>query len=64
MFKEIQETLSRIETQTIKTNGRVSKLELEEIPNLKGFNQRIIGALIIITVIVIPLVSFIFNEIT
>lgn len=26
-FSEIKETLNRIETQTLKTNGRVSKLE-------------------------------------
>lgn len=27
MFEEVQDSLSRIETQTSKTNGRVSKLE-------------------------------------
>lgn len=27
MFEEVKSTLTRIETQTVKTNGRVSKLE-------------------------------------
>ena len=33
-FAEIKETLGRIETQTLKTNGRVTKCE-ETISNLK-----------------------------
>lgn len=27
MFEEVQESLKRIEAQTVRTNGRVSKLE-------------------------------------
>jgi hypothetical protein len=30
MFQHIKETLERIEAQTIKTNGRVTKLENEQ----------------------------------
>ncbi len=29
-FEHIKETLERIETQTVKTNGRVTKLETEQ----------------------------------
>lgn len=51
-FKEIKETLSRIETQTIKTNGRVSKLE--------GWRAYVTGALAVSGIIIL-LIVYIFK---
>lgn len=47
-FREIKEMLTRIETQTTKTNGRVNKLE--------SWKSLLIGGWIIVTLFVIPLV--------
>ncbi len=63
MFREIQDALLRIETQTKLTNGRVTKLETEEIPSLKGFNSYILGAVAIITFAVIPMGVYILNKV-
>lgn len=46
-------TLKRIEDQTTKTNGRVKKLEI--------WRGMIIGAIAIISMIVIPLTVYAFN---
>jgi hypothetical protein len=61
MFKEIQDTLSRIEAQTIKTNGRVNNLEMKEVPELKGFNDFVRGAIATITFAVVPMAIYILN---
>lgn len=50
-FKEIKEVLARIETQTTKTNGRVSKLE-----NWKAW---VVGYAVAIT----PIVAWLANEV-
>jgi len=55
MFKEIQDTLQRIETQTSRTNGRVTRLEM--------WRQYILGALAIISMVVIPIVLYLANQI-
>ena len=49
-MKDIREQLNRIEAQTTKTNGRVSKLE-----NWKSYSQ---GAIAVIVLIIVPLVIF------
>ncbi len=49
-FDEIKSSLDRIEEQTKKTNGRVSRLE--------GWKMYISGALAIITILIIPVVLF------
>lgn len=51
--------LGRVETQTIKTNGRVSKNE-EEIASLNSWKFGLIMAGSVITAVVIPLVLYIF----
>lgn len=53
-FKEVKETLARIEQQTTKTNGRVGLLE--------NWRNYIMGSIAIITFIVIPLISWIFLD--
>lgn len=56
-FAEIKETLARIEAQTIKTNGRVSVLEVWKANNkgwLAGFSAA--------AIIIIGLISYIFNK--
>ena len=52
-FEDIKATLKRIEEQTMKTNGRVSKLEF--------WQNKIVGAIIIISTIVLSLVAYSFN---
>ena len=52
-FGDVKESLDRIEAQVVKTNGRVSKLEI-----WRGY---IAGALAIISFVVIPLVVYSFN---
>ncbi len=53
-FEEIKIQLDRIEAQTIRTNGRVNKLE--------NWQSLIIGGASIISFIVIPTIVWIFNE--
>lgn len=50
MFDEIKETLSRIEAQTTKTNGRVSSLE--------SWKYISMGATGVLTTIVVPILSW------
>lgn len=52
-FEDILKYLTRIEGQTVKTNGRVSKLEIWQ-----GFIK---GGLAIIVIIGIPLIIYAFN---
>ena len=47
-FNEIRDTLERIETQVLKTNGRVSGLE--------QWKWGVTGAVAVLTAIVLPLV--------
>lgn len=54
MFSEIQDTLKRIEEQTTRTNGRVSKLE--------NWRNYIGGALAVISFIVLPLISWVWID--
>lgn len=49
-FKDIQSSLDRIETQTVKTNGRVSKLE-----NWRAYSA---GALAVITLVIVPILGW------
>lgn len=51
---ETREQLTRIENQVTKTNGRVSALE--------NWRWMVIGALSVITMIVIPLVIYAFKH--
>lgn len=51
-FLEIKETLSRIEIQTTRTNGRVNKLE--------NWRSVLIGGWSIVTFLVIPLLTYIY----
>jgi len=46
MFKEIKDTLERVEAQVIKTNGRVSVLEMWK----ESFMAKIAGVIATITV--------------
>lgn len=52
MFKEIKETLSRIESQTTKTNGSVISLRL--------WRSWMAGGMGIIVLFVIPLLAYLF----
>jgi uncharacterized membrane protein YhaH (DUF805 family) len=54
MFSEIQETLQRIESQTMKTNGRVTKLEFWR-GVLTGMGTLIVVVIIPLTAAVITL---------
>jgi len=54
LFLEIKTQLDRIESQTIKTNGRVSSLE--------RYKAGLVMSIGIISFVVIPLVVFIFDE--
>jgi hypothetical protein len=47
LAREMRESMGRIEVQTSKTNGRVTKLE--------EWKNRIIGGLIITNIIVVPI---------
>ena len=49
-MRDIKETLERIEAQTMKTNGRVSALEIWQ-----GFMK---GGLAIIMVFILPIIFF------
>ena len=49
-FKEIKETLERIEVQTTRTNGRVRSLE--------GWRMYMIGGMAAITLIGVPLLTY------
>jgi hypothetical protein len=53
------EHLERIEAQTIKTNGRVSELEVS-VGSLNNWRYFITGGLAVITAMVIPLIIYIF----
>lgn len=53
-FREVKDILSEIKTQTMKTNGRVGRLE-----NWRSF---ITGGLAIVTLIVLPLIVYIFTS--
>lgn len=52
-FKDIRETLGEIKEQTVKTNGRVSRLE--------NWRWLLMGGMSIITAMVIPLIVYIWN---
>ena len=54
MFTEIRASMTRIETQTIKTNGRVASLE-----RWQSFMQ---GGLAILAILVVPLVIYFFTN--
>lgn len=54
-FKEIKEILARIETQTVKTNGRVSKLE-----NWRAYSN---GAIAVIVLVVVPVLGWVLLEV-
>ena len=53
-MKDIREQLDRIEAQTIKTNGRVSKLEIWQ-----GFTK---GGIAILAAMVVPILLSIINS--
>lgn len=53
-FSDIKDTLSRIENQTTRTNGRVTKLEMR--------NSYIAGAIAVISIIALPLFSYMFFQ--
>lgn len=53
-FGDVKESLTRIEQQVIKTNGRVSSLE-----NWRWF---VTGGLAVISILVIPMVIYIFTS--
>lgn len=46
-FAEIKETLRRIEQQTVRTNGRVTQLEM--------WRSYVVGAVAILSTIVLPI---------
>lgn len=52
MFKDVQSSLNRIESQTTRTNGRVNKLE-----NWRSYMAGAIGVIVIIFPIVIKLLN-------
>ncbi len=53
-FRDVKESLVRIESGVIKTNGRVNKLE--------NWRYLISGGMIVITLFVIPMVVYIFTN--
>lgn len=58
MFKEIKDTLERVETQVIKTNGRVSALEIWK----EGFVAKLAGILGTISVAWVIIKEVILNK--
>jgi uncharacterized membrane protein YhaH (DUF805 family) len=52
-FKDIRSTLEEIKDQTVKTNGRVNRLE--------NWRWLLTGGMTIITALVIPLIVYIWN---
>lgn len=50
-FKDIKESLERIETQTSKTNGRVSKLE--------NWRAYLTGSIVVLSTVVLPIAGWI-----
>lgn len=53
-LNDIQKTVARIEAQTVKTNGRTSKLE-----NWQNF---IMGGLAVITILMLPILFIVVNN--
>jgi len=53
-FEKNSEDHQRIEAQTIKTNGRVNRLE-DEMSDLSAWKNKVVGALIITEIILLPL---------
>lgn len=54
-FKDIKESLGRIENQTVKTNGRVTKLE-----NWRAYSN---GAIAVIVLVVVPVLGWVLLEV-
>jgi uncharacterized membrane protein YhaH (DUF805 family) len=52
-FKDIRDTLEEIKVQTLKTNGRVGRLE--------NWRWLLTGGMAMITMMVIPLIVYIWN---
>lgn len=58
---DIKEHLVEIKEQTTKTNGRVTKLE-EGVMSLTNYKYLMVGGLSVITLLVIPLVIYVWNQ--
>lgn len=54
-FKDIKESLERIETQTSKTNGRVSKLE--------NWRAYLTGSIVVLSTVVLPIAGWVIYKI-
>ncbi len=53
-FTDIKDSLNRIETQTVKTNGSVAKA-FQEIDSLKNWRWFLMGIGSVVTVLLIPI---------